>query len=258
LSIAKSSREFKWGEYIVIIKIPRRLVALALLLFMGITSITAAYAEPEGANYTVLYSETKTPTNGTPITAQGGNITHLSVITNSQTKTWQGFVGNITGNLTLSDASNNRLYSWNLTNISGQIYASRNGTINWNQISVQNDCSVDEDLTGKGSDRVSKTFDPSANNISYSVGNIQINASTTCAALPNVNDTKQKQLGTYLFENTILTRGTVPNGNQSIYVGILQANGVNGFDGQYYNFQLLVPVNKTSGFTTYYLYAELQ
>lgn len=239
--------------------INKRLVGIALLLAFALTSTYSAVAAPEGImNYTQLASQTKQPLAGAPITAQGGNITTLSISMNSQTKTWQGFVGNLSANLTLEDTTGDKMYFWNVTNISGEIYASRNGTIDWNYISVQNDCAVDEDLTGKGSDRVSKTFDPSSNTVNFSVGTIAINSSTSCSALPNVNNTKQKQLGTNLFENVILTRGTTPNGNQSIYVGILQDSGVNGFDGQMYNFQLLLPVNRTSGFTTYYLYAEIE
>lgn len=229
---------------------------LVVLLFIGLAGINVAFAMPGGVdNITILDSQRREPGPGTQISAQGGNITTLSISTRSQTKNWQGFVGNITGSIILEDASNSSLYAWNLTNISGEIYASRNGTIDWSYISVQNDCEVDEELTGKGSDRVSKTFSPSANTVNFSVGTIQINSSTSCAVLPFVNNSKQKT--TNLFENILLTRGTTPNGNQSIYVGILE-NGVHGYDGQVYNFQILVPVNKTSGFTTYYIYAEIE
>jgi hypothetical protein len=174
---------------------------------------------------------------------------------NTQTQVWQGFAGNITGNLVLDDSSGDRFYSWNLSNVSGEIYASRNSTVDWNIINVQNDCTVDESLTGTKSDRVNRTYTASSNTVNFSVGTIAINSSTACATMPFVNGTRQT--ATNLFENTILTRGNVSNGNQSIYVGILQANGVAGFDQQEYNFQLLVPVNRTTGFTTYYMYAEL-
>jgi hypothetical protein len=70
-----------------------------------------------------------------------------------------------------------------------------------------------------------------------------------------------------MFENLILSAehnnatpqqgNFVVGGNQSIYTGILQLNNVHGFDGQMYNFQLLVPVNRTSGFNQYFFYAEL-
>jgi len=228
-----------------------------LLLLLLLASAGAVFAVPDGvANISVVSSERKTALNGTSITAQGGNITRLNITMNAPTRTWQGFAGNITGSLALDDASGDRFYSWNLSNVSGEIYASRNGTIDWTLISVQNACTVDEVLTGTGSDRVNRTYTASANTVNFSVGAIEINSSTSCSARPFINSTRQST--TNLFENIIISRGNVPNGNQSIFVGILQGTGVAGFDAQEYNFQLLVPVNRTSGFTTYYMYAELE
>jgi hypothetical protein len=98
--------------------------------------------------------------------------------------------------------------------------------------------------------------------VNFSVGVIAINSSTACAVNPFVNSTAP---GSNLFENVILTAesGNTTNqsdqqqANQSIYAGILQLSNVHGFDGQVYNFQLLVPVNRTATFNTYFIYAEL-
>jgi hypothetical protein len=240
----------------VIIRVSNRVLIIALPLLMLIIAANAAFAAPEGAyNITQIASERRTPLGGAQVSAQGGNITTLSIITKSQSKAWQGFVGNISGTIVLDNAANSTFYSWNITNITGEIYASRNSSINWNIIYAVNDCAVDEDLTGKNSERTSKTFDPSSNTVNFSVGTIAINSSSACAALTNINNTKQKQLGTNLFENVILINSNSST-NATIYTGVLQ-NGVSGFDTQLYNFQLLVPVNHTSGFSTYYIYAEL-
>lgn len=237
----------------------KAVLVLAISLLIAAVGANAVLATPEGVtNITILASQQKSPQGGVAIAAQGGNITSLNIASVTQSKAWQGFVGNISANLSLSDAAGSKMYMWNVTNISGELYASRNSSINWNNIYVVNNCDVDEILTGQGSDRVSKTFDPSANTVNFSVGTIAINSSTACAALPNVNNTKQKQLGSNLFENVILSpqQGTLQN--ITIYTGILQDQFVHGYDSQDYNFQLLVPVNKTSGFTTYYIYAELE
>ncbi|MEM2915975.1 MAG: hypothetical protein QXT19_01265, partial [Candidatus Woesearchaeota archaeon] len=87
------------------------------------------------------------------------------------------------------------------------------------------------------------------------VGKIEINSSTACSALPFVNGSRQKT--TNFFENLILRTATGAT-NETIYTGLLEVDGTSGFDGGEYNFQLLVPVNKTTGFTTYYLYAEIE
>jgi hypothetical protein len=239
------------------IKITRGVLGIALLLFITIASSAAVLAVPEGLdNITAISSETRTAKGGAPITAQGGNITKLNISVISQTIAWQGFAGNITNSgLVLDDSSGDRFYSWNLTNISGEIYASRNASLYWSNIYPQNVCAVDEFLTGRGSDRTSRTFTASANTINFSVGTIAINSSSACSAKPYVNGSKQTT--TNFFENLILSTSTGAL-NSTIYTGILQADGTAGFDQGYYNFQLLVPVNKTTGFTTYYLYAELE
>ena len=234
----------------------------AILLLFAAFFLAAVAAQvlatyPDGIdNVTILASERKGPKPGLAIVAQAGNVTWLDIGHQQNTKKWQGFVGNISGELVLDDASNDTFYRWNLSTISGEVYASRNCSIDWNLVSTQDDCDVDQSLTGTGSDQVSRTFMPDQNAFAYQVNSLIVNTSTICTAYPNVNDTKQT--ATTLFENTILTTGTVPNGNNTIYVGNLEDVGVAGFDEQEYNFQLLVPVNKTSGFTTYCLYAELE
>ncbi len=234
------------------------LFVLASLFFVSVFALEAL-AIPEGLdNITWIDSQQRPHKDGAPITAQGGNVTWLNVSVSKKTEVWQGFVGNLTNSgLVLEDASGDRFYSWNLTNTSGEIYASRNSSIYWYNIWPNNICAVDEALTGKGGDSVSKTFEASANTVNFSVGTILINSSTACAFWPNVNNTKQKQLGTNLFENLILTTAT-DGTNETIYTGILEQDGTAGFDHGYYNFQLIVPVNHTTGFTTYYLYAEVE
>ena len=225
-----------------------------------VSAASIAFAAPEGVfNISIVSSERKPAPGGAPVTAQGGNITRLNITVRSQTIAWQGFAGNISGNIILDDASSDRFYSWNLTNISGEIYFSRNTSLNFNNVFPQNNCTIDEALTGTRTDRVSRTYFNNTNSVNFSVGNIAINTSTACATRPFVNSTAQATL----FENIILSAETNNpanfsiGGNQSIYVGILQDLGTAGFDSQYYNFQVLVPVNRTSGFTTYYVYAEV-
>ncbi len=220
---------------------------------------TAVWAAPEGVdNITVLSSERRTSPVAANLTAQGGNITRLNIVSRSQTGAWQGFAGNVSGSLVLDDASGDRFYLWNVTNISGEIYASRNGTLSFATIFPVNNCTIDESLTGGGADRVSRTYFNNTNTVNFSVGTIAINSSTACSARPFINST---QAATNLFENIILTTEVSGNVtatlNTSIYTGILAGSNINGFDGQHYNFQLLVPVNRTSGFTTYFFYAEL-
>jgi hypothetical protein len=244
----------------VIVNNAQRAIRLALLLFLVVGAIATAFAAPEGIEeITILSSERRTPSVAKNITAQGGNITRLNISASTQTIAWQGFAGNISGSIVLDDASGDRFYRWNLTNISGEIYASRNSTLVFTSIFAVNDCTVDESLTGTRADRVNRTYSKSSNFVNFSVGAIAINTTTACAAYPFVNSSLQSSAK--LFQNAILTPdGNLLNGSQinnSIYAGILQDFFVAGFDFQHYNFQLLVPVNRTSSFNTYAIYAEL-
>jgi hypothetical protein len=233
------------------------LLFASLFLAGAAAQVLATY--PEGIeNYTIISAQSRTPkAAGVPIVAEAGNVTWLAITSLQKTKSWQGFVGNMTGGLVLDDVTNDTMYSWNLSNLSGQLYASQNCSIDWTAISIQNVCSVDNALTGPGSDSVSRTYTMDGNAISYQVYDLVVNTSSVCTAYPYVNDSKQTS--TTLFENTILTTGTTPNatsGEYSIYVANFEMQ-VNGFDQGLYDFQMLVPVNKTSKFTTYCLYAEL-
>lgn len=223
---------------------------------MGVSAQVLAVNPTGIVNYTIEKTETKATVAGLPITAVGGNITWIKINQLQQTRRWQGFVGNISGKLVLDDASNNTMYSWNVSNITGEIYASTNCSIDWNYVTPQNNCAVDNVLTGTGADSVSNTYAPSNNTNTYQILNLLINGSSACTAYPYLNDTQQ--IGQNLFENIILAAGTNSSAtNQTIYAAEIQQYKANGFNTELFDFQMLVPVNVSTGTTTYCLYAEI-
>jgi hypothetical protein len=238
-------------------------VILFLLFFAFGVSAVIVQAAPEGVfSVAIRNSERRTANASVNVSAQGGNITRLNVSFNSQTSAWQGFAGNISGNIVLDDATGDHFYTWTLFNVSGEIYASRNTSLNFNTIYPTINCSVDQvGMTGIGADRTNRTYSEFFNVRNFSVGTIAINSSTACAARPYVNSSNQTS--TSLYENIILNSETSNTTqlnvtiNNTIYVGILELDGTTGFDAQQYNFQLLVPVNKSVTITTYAFYAEL-
>lgn len=195
---------------------------------------------------------------GTPMTkgffaagmigAQGGNDTFLNASAETQTLAWQGFYGEVFGDIALADNSCDKLYEW-LGGSQGLVFASRDSNINWAAIAPQNDCTIDESLTGTLSDRVNRTFSQSSNR-QITIGGITINANTACAMNTYVNSTPQNAS----FEEMILTDD---GGTTAIYTTPLE-NDIVGFDGQTHDFQIIVPdhINRTT--TTYYFYAEIQ
>jgi hypothetical protein len=224
--------------------------------------VAAVRAIPEGATAVVGTAETRSPNTPTNVTADAGNVTGVNITSNRQTGAWQGFYGEASGSLVLEDASGDTFYSWALFNISGEVYASRDNAINFANIFANNNCSVDNVLTSFGvSDSVNNTYTASTSRF-VEVGAISINASTACGTYTYVNDTAQ----TAFFHNLILTDDPSVNatgqpnatlgGNTTVYVALIE-NNIAGFDSNTHDYQLLVPVNRTSGFNIYAFYAEL-
>lgn len=227
-------------------RIRAKLGIAVLAILLAMTQI--AYAIPDGAVVNA----------GTPVTREfaaaaivgtlSGNLTNLTLATETQTIAWQGFYGNVSGNITLEDATGDTLYSWpNAAN--GTILASRDSAVNFTTIAAQNNCSIDESLTGTNSDRVNATFRPS-NNTVFTIGTTTIAAGTACATHTYVNSMAQNTA----FEEIILTDD---GGATSIYATRIE-NGVTGFNGEANDFQMIVPDFSNSTTSTYYFYAELQ
>ncbi len=70
--------------------------------------------------------------------AIAGNITAITIYGISQTKSWQGYYGNITATITLDDASNYTFYNWSSAEPRGQIYATLNTSIDWDGVTCFN------------------------------------------------------------------------------------------------------------------------
>ncbi|MEK6946851.1 MAG: hypothetical protein AABX32_04555, partial [Nanoarchaeota archaeon] len=92
--------------------------------------LTAVHAVPAGPTLTVFGNQTKVVANGTKVnstlngtTSPGGYIFTAILDSTQQNTRWKGYVGNVTGTLTLDDASANTLFAWTLTSVTGEVYA---------------------------------------------------------------------------------------------------------------------------------------
>ncbi|RLE47578.1 hypothetical protein DRJ25_02055 [Candidatus Woesearchaeota archaeon] len=221
-------------------------LAIAMLLTIVLLSLGLAIGAPAGAIVNKLSADSMPVRPLGTISALGGKHTPLNLSGETQTLVWQGIFGDISGNVTLSDAANHTLYSWQALNLSNaKIFASRSSTVSWQSITAQNNCSVDQDLTGLFSDRVNATFTPSAN-AEILVGDISISANSTCAAWTYINSSAQ----TDKFQELILTDGV-----STIYATAIEQNAT-GFDSSKHDFQMLLPETQNSSTSTYYFYVE--
>ena len=104
-----------------------RFSLLIVGLFILALSIvySAGNAFPEGPDsISVTNSSRQNPSSGSvTIQAEAGNVSSLKIINERATEAWQGYFGNVSGNITLEDSSDNLFYSWDIANPTGEVYA---------------------------------------------------------------------------------------------------------------------------------------
>ena len=223
-------------------------LAIAVLAIVLALCIPVALAAVDGATVNAGTPVSKPFLSVGTIAATGGNATELNATAETQTAAWQGFFGEVLGNITLADASGDKLYAW-LSITSGTVFTSRDNAIDFSSIAAQNDCTIDEALTGIGSDRANSTFTPSDNNVLIVAGTT-IAANSSCTTHTYINNATQSSN----FEEIILTDD---GGTTAVYATRIEEDLV-GFDGLTHDFQMIVPDYTNTTTSTYYFYAELK
>lgn len=228
-----------------------------MLVLAGIVS-----AIPTGPNSVTRGTDQRRATQpSVAVDALAGNVSELTIYGQTITRYWQGFYGNISGTIVLANAQNQTLYEWNVADPQGEVYASRNATINWVnsiQCMTQTDISAEETFLGQNvtadEDSVNRTFN-ATNHPQFYVGSTNI-AANSCYST-SVNNTGN---GNIFYEVLLKTNST----NDTIYTSIIDQNTV-GFDQKVHDFQMLVgdpgagaETYPSGTVTTYYFYVELQ
>lgn len=239
--------------------------ALLIFVFSFVLFLSIVKATPTGpGSLGIISNETSSITNGTQINVSGGYIATLNITAQQQNPRWKGFVGNVTGTLSLDDASGSTLYDWSLTSVAGEIYATANATSpTWSQIQCTNATvlEVQNDYLNHSNqqDNITATFNNGINGShdAFVVAGVSITADTCPTLNTYVNSASQDAS----FEEMALTDSTNFSASKGtiVYVTIME-NDVTGFDGATYDFQMIVPDDGSDGFTgvtPYYVYVEL-
>lgn len=235
-------------------------VSLTVLVFvMSVIVFSKAFlsADPIGPSQTVsVWNETKNATSAAMFNISGGYIAALNLTASVQNTHWKAFVGWVNGAFTLDDFSGSTIYDWSLSVTTGRVYTTRDSsTIEWNLIQCAN---VTTTLAAENtamfhnrtSDNITATFTYPGTHDPFWVAGRPINSNACPTLNTYINDVSQDDD----FEEMALYDST-----SIIYATILEDNLV-GYDGQPYDFQMLVPENGSQGFTgatPYYLYVEL-
>lgn len=241
------------------------MVLLALFVFALMIKAVVA-ADPGGPNsITVEKSEAGNLSNigAKQINAEAGNVTQLTINASIITTSWQGYYGNITGVITLTDGSGQTMYDWSGgTDFSpvGEIYAGNSSVTSWSDVICVNlngdgvpgqqgiNSTVLEGYYGMDptdTDGINETF--------TGTNDITIGANPTLSNCPATNTYVNNASQSTKFNETLLTQ----NQTGTVIFATQVENNEPGYDGNSWDFQMIVGENGAAGTTPYYFYVEL-
>ncbi len=231
------------------------LCSFLIFLFLGFV-FAADPVNPD--DFTSIANSSKGSPTAKIWNISGGNISTFNLSATVQNTRWKAFVGNMTGSFTLDDASGSTIFDWTLSTITGRIYATRNsGSINWSGITCSNTTLMEQENGWLSHtsiiDNITATFDESDHD-TLNVGPVTLQ-SDTCPTLSTYVDNSSQEQGADVFEEMVI----IDNTNKTVYATILEADE-GGYDGELYDFQMLVPENGSAAWTSsigYYIYVEL-
>jgi len=221
-------------------------IMLALFL-LTIVLASLTIGAPGGADLTEGPDERGSNSSVNSATAQAGNTTNLQVDQNLITGIWQGFFGNVSGNIVLQDSSQNNFYDWTYATLSGEVLATRAGSVSWSAVNCSNSTYWEAEETalfieGTDIDGVNETYSGTGHTAFDLSGETKSSCPSTQAYTSG---------GSGLFWNVMLQDGT-----NTVYAALINADST-AFDGTEVDFELLVPVNENTGASTYNFYVEL-
>ena len=234
------------------------IILIMMLYFNGALAV-----EPSGADIVENITSRAPGANPDSLPAQAGNVTRIDIYGVSVTQSWQGYYGNVSGTIELADSDDKVLYNWSLASPEGEVYASRNGSgeISWGNIACFNmtnhqDLETIYNISTDDVDGVNETFSDDNTHEKFYTAGTEF-APGDCPTSYLFTNTGEGEIGK--FEEVLLTDQS--DTTQVIFTALLEEEDVQGFDGQYYDFEMIVLENGhgTDTFTVpYYFYVELQ
>jgi hypothetical protein len=232
------------------------LVILASFSLMMILKM--ARAEPEGGSVTYISNTSKVASSPDSRTDNKGTITTILLATIQQNIKWKAYVGNVSGTLVLRDADSYSIYEWpSGGDPDGEVYMTRNTSLDWNSIQCANLTQIANEQTALGHaatavDNINNTFHYRIHE-PFDVGTIHIDQSLCKSTSTWVNATSQVMSTSSLYQEVLLMDSI----GKIVYTSLIDQNA-RGFNNRSnYDFQAIVPDFTTSSIATYYFYVEI-
>lgn len=232
-------------------------LVLAMFILLALSMQLAYGGIPSNPDITYNLTETVTPKPNAYLNTSGGSFTTLVLNATGQNYKWKAYVGNVTGALALQDQTNYSIYDWDMSTISGNVFVSRNETIDWSNLSCAKRASIESEdtylnLDSTHLDSINRTFNSTTHKQFFAASN-NIGVSTCPAISTYVNGTAQTNGESNHFQEIVLE----DTYSSIIYTTIIE-NAVFGFDNGVYDFQMIVPEDETTPeATNYYFYLEI-
>ena len=183
---------------------------------------------------------------GSDIT-EGGNITVLNLSVSEITDRWAGYLGNLSGNITLRNAAGTAMYlwTWDATQ-GGEVCSGTAASYTWSALAVTTAAEIDNAWSfGGASDNATNTFTDGG-----CTGNI------TIAGIGPMATTMADTGGAGGFETCAVEDAGAPAMDDLLFCSKVNGAGDTAYDGTTVQWELMVPVTYGSS-DTYYFYAEL-
>lgn len=232
-------------------------IMLATFILLTLSVIVVSDKLPANPQIISNITETIAPRPQLSINTTGGSFTTLVLNASQQNYKWKAYVGNATGKLTLQDQTNYSIYNWQMSTITGNIYVSRNTTIDWSSLACANSTTLENEdsllnIDSSKLDSINMTFNSSVHKQFYAAAH-KINQSTCPSISTFINGQSQTNGSNNKFQEVLLK----DNNGILLYTTIIE-NAVSGFDNNKYDFQMIVAEDETKQVATpYYFYLEL-
>jgi len=263
------NKQARWNTLIIVL-------VLTVLIVPSVLAVT-----PSGSTITKINSSTAPTDVAGSDSALAGNVTELTITGRTTTQTWQGYFGNVTGVIQLADGSSKVMYNWSLASPTGEVYASTNQTIYWNNIQCFNFTAAGNYTAETGLGGTTSKYGTNLTQLQNVYG---INVSDVDSVNATFNLLGAGTHAQFYTANKQFTQGQCPNTRiydntgagvagkfeevlqyepQSasiVYTSLLNKDAM-GFDSKTHDFEMLVPENghgTDTASTPYYFYVELQ
>lgn len=236
-----------------------KIIKLMLVTFILLSLSYLVIGEKLPTNPSIISNNTETisPKPLTYLNTTGGSFTTLVLNATQQNYKWKAYVGNVTGKMALQDQSNYSIYNWQMSTISGNVYVSRNSSIDWSDLECANTTTIENEdgflnINSTTIDSINSTFNTSTHKQFYAAAK-RIDQGTCPAISTFVNGTAQSNGANNKFQEILLQdiRGSL------LYTTVIESQ-ISGFDNSKYDFQMIVAEDETKTTATpYYFYMEL-